>query len=149
MKIAADRVLGFALIGLAAFFAVQAANLHIPISYEPVGPKAFPIVLSIVLALLSLVLVFRPGENGHFPDKPLIVKLLAVLGVLVIYALLFTQLGFIITTFFAVLALTMLFEATWRKALIASVVMAIGSYYLFTQGLGISLPSGYWLADFI
>jgi len=149
MKIAADRVLGFALIGLAAFFAVQAVNLQVPISYEPVGPKAFPIGLSIVLALLALVLVLRPGENGHWPDEALMLKLLAVLGVLVVYALLFTQLGFIVTTFFAVLALARLFEATWRKALIASVVMALGSYYLFTQGVGISLPEGYWLADFI
>ncbi|MEC9482480.1 MAG: tripartite tricarboxylate transporter TctB family protein [Halomonas sp.] len=147
MKLAADRVLGLALIGLAAFAAIHAWQLHVPFSYEPVGPKAFPIVLAIVLALLALVLVFRPGENGHWPDKALMMKLLAVLGVLVVYALLFTQLGFIVTTFFAVLALARLFDATWLKALIAGVLMALGSYLLFTQGLGISLPDGYWLAD--
>lgn len=148
MKLAADRILGLALIGLAAFAAAQAANLQIPFSYEPVGPKAFPIVLSVVLAGLSLVLVFRPGENGHWPDKALTLKLLAVLGVLLVYALLFTRLGFIVTTFFAVLALARLFEATWLKALVAAVLMALGSYTLFTQGLGISLPGGYWLPDF-
>lgn len=149
MKIAADRFLGLALIGLAAFFAVQAASLQVPISYEPVGPKAFPIGLSVVLALLALVLVIRPGKNGDWPDKALILKLLGVLGVLGVYALLFTQLGFLGSTFFAVLALARLFEATWRKALIAGVLMALGSYLLFTQGLGISLPGGYWLADFV
>lgn len=148
MKLAADRILGLALIGLAAFAAAQAANLQIPFSYEPVGPKAFPIVLSVVLAALSLVLVFRPGENGHWPDKALALKLLAVLGVLLVYALLFTRLGFIVTTFFAVLALARLFEASWFKALIAAVLMSLGSFYLFTQGLGISLPGGYWLPDF-
>ncbi|MHB0774835.1 tripartite tricarboxylate transporter TctB family protein [Halomonas sp. WWR20] len=148
MKLAADRVLGLALIGLAAFAAAQTANLQIPFSYEPVGPKAFPIGLSGILAALSLVLVFRPGENGHWPDKALMLKLLAVLGVLVVYALLFTQLGFLGSTFFAVLALARLFEATWLKALLAAVLMTLGSYFLFTQGLGISLPSGYWLADF-
>lgn len=148
MKLAADRLLGIALIGLAAFAAVQAANLHIPFSYEPVGPKAFPLGLSILLALLSLVLVFRPGANGHWPDKALSLKLLAVLAVLLVYALLFTRLGFIVTTFFTVLALARLFEATWLKALIAGGLMAVGSYYLFTQGLGISLPGGYWLPDF-
>ncbi|MDW5378138.1 tripartite tricarboxylate transporter TctB family protein [Halomonas sp. HP20-15] len=149
MKLAADRVLGLALIGLAAFAAIHAWQIQVPFSYEPVGPKAFPIGLSVVLALLALVLVFRPGENGHWPDKALMLKLLAVLGVLVVYALLFTQLGFIVTTFFAVLALARLFEATWRKALLAGVLMALGSYLLFTQGLGISLPGGYWLADFV
>ena len=148
MRIAADRILGLALIGLAAFAAAQAANLHVPFSYEPVGPKAFPIVLSVLLAALSLVLVFRPGENGHWPNKALMMKLLAVLGVLVVYALLFAQLGFIVTTFFAVLALARLFDATWLKALVAGVLMALGSYLLFTHGLGISLPDGYWLSDF-
>ncbi len=149
MKLAADRILGLALIGLAAFAAVQAANLHIPFSYEPVGPKAFPILLSVILAALSLVLVFRPGANGHWPDKVLSLKLLAVLGVLLVYALLFTRLGFIVTTFFAVLALARLFDATWLKALIAAVLMTMGSYLLFTQGLGISLPGGYWLPDYV
>ncbi|MCD6009143.1 tripartite tricarboxylate transporter TctB family protein [Halomonas sp. IOP_31] len=148
MKLAADRILGLALIGLAAFAAVQAANLQIPFSYEPVGPKVFPIGLSMMLAALSLVLVFRPGENGHWPDKALMLKLLAVLGALVIYALLFTQLGFFGSTLLVVLVLARLFEATWLKALLAAVLMALGSYFLFTQGLGISLPRGYWLSDF-
>ncbi len=148
MRLAADRILGLALIGLAAFAAVQAAHLQVPFSYEPVGPKAFPVVLSGVLAGLALVLVFRPGENGHWPDKALTLKLLAVLGVLLVYALLFTRVGFIVTTLFAVLTLARLFEATWLKALLAAVLMTLGSYALFTQGLGISLPGGYWLPDF-
>lgn len=149
MKIAADRLLGFALIGLAAFAAIHAWQLQIPFSYEPVGPKAFPIVLSIILAALSLVLIFRPGENGHWPNKALLAKLLQVLGTLVVYAILFTKLGFIITTFFAVLILARLFDATWRKALLASFLMVLVSYFLFTQGLGISLPDGYWLSDYV
>ncbi|MCI0509203.1 putative tricarboxylic transport membrane protein [Chromohalobacter marismortui] len=149
MKIAADRLLGFALIGLAAFAAIHAWQLQIPFSYEPVGPKAFPIVLSIILAALSLVLIFRPGENGHWPNKALLAKLLQVLGTLVVYAILFTKLGFIITTFFAALVLARLFGATWRRALIASFLMVLVSYFLFTQGLGISLPDGYWLSDYV
>lgn len=149
MKIAADRLLGFALIGLAAFAAIHAWQLQIPFSYEPVGPKAFPIVLSIILAALSLVLILRPGENGHWPNKALLAKLLQVLGTLVVYAILFTKLGFIITTFFAVLILARLFDATWRKALLASFLMVLVSYFLFTQGLGISLPDGYWLSDYV
>ena len=145
---AADRVLGLALIGLAAFAAIHALNLQVPFSYEPVGPKAFPLGLSILLAALSLVLVFRPGESGHWPDKALSLKLLAVLGVLLVYALLFTRLGFLITTCFTVLVLSRLFEAGWLKAAMAGVLMTLGSYYLFTQGLGIALPYGRWLPAF-
>ncbi|TBW53315.1 tripartite tricarboxylate transporter TctB family protein [Marinobacter halodurans] len=148
MRIAADRILGIALIGLAAFAAFKATQFQVTFSYEPVGPKAFPILLSVVLAALSLVLVFRPGEDGAWPDKRVALKLAAVLVVLLVYALLFTRLGFLVTTFFAVLSLARLFGAGWPKALLAGVLMALGSNYLFTLGLGISLPGGHWLPDF-
>lgn len=147
MRIAADRILGLALIGLAAFAAFQAYQLQPTFNYEPVGPRAFPILLSLVLAALSLVLVFRPGENGEWPEKRVVLKLASVLVVLLVYALLFTRLGFLITTFFMVFSLSRLFDATWLKALAAGFLMALGSYYLFTLGLGISLPGGRWLPD--
>lgn len=148
MSVAADRILGVALIGLAAFTAVQAWQLSVPFSYEPVGPKAFPLGLSVLLAGLSVVLICRPGTNGHWPDKTLSLKLLAVLGVLLVYALTFTRLGFLATTSVTVLCLARLFGASWGKSLLAAMLMTAGSYLLFTQGLGISLPRGYWLSDF-
>lgn len=145
MKIAADRLLGFSLIGLAAFVAVQAINLEVPFNYEPVGPRAFPLGLAILLATLSLALVFKPGPDGHWPHGALALKLLLVLGLLLVYTMLFTRLGFIPTTFMVVAALAWLFDATWGKALIAGALMAVGSFFLFTEVLGIALPTGYWL----
>lgn len=143
---AADRLLGIVLIGLAAFIAVQALRLHVPFSYDPVGPKAFPLGLAILLAVLSLVLVFKPGDNDEWPQQALFLKLLMVLGILLLYALLFTQLGFIVTSLVTVTVLARIFAATWPKALVTGVSMALGSYFLFTQGLGISLPPGQWLS---
>lgn len=149
MRIAADRVLGIALIGLAAFIAVQAVQLEMPFSYEPVGPKAFPLGLSILLTLLSLVMILRPGDNGSWPHKALALRLLLVLVLLLVYAVLFRQLGFIVSSLLVVTALARLFDATWGKALITGVVMSIVGYFLFTAALGISLPSGYLFASFI
>lgn len=149
MKIAADRVLGIALIGLAAFIAVQAVQLEMPFSYEPVGPKAFPVGLSILLTVLSLVMIFRPGPNGQWPHKALALKLLLVLVLLLAYAVLFTQLGFIVSSLLVVTALARLFDATWGKALITGVIMSVIGYFLFTTALGISLPSGHWFDTFI
>ena len=149
MKIAADRLLGIALIGLAAFIAVQAVQLEMPFSYEPVGPKAFPVGLSILLTGLSLVLIFRPSPNGQWPHKALALQLLLVLVLLFAYAVLFTQLGFIVSSLLVVTALARLFDATWGKALITGVIMSVIGYFLFTTALGISLPSGYWFDTFI
>lgn len=141
----ADRVLGMLLIGLAAFVAVQALTLDVPFSYDPVGPKAFPIGLALLLFILALVLVVRPGESGEWPRRAMALRLLAVLAILLVYALFFTRLGFVITTLAAVVALARLFAASWRKALITGTAMSVGSYFLFTRGLGISLPVGEWL----
>lgn len=149
MRIAADRILGIALIGLAAFIAVQAAQMEMPFSSEPVGPKAFPLGLSILLALLSLLLVLRPGDNSSWPHKALALKLLLVLVLLLIYAVLFTQLGFIVSSLLAVTALARLFDTTWGKALITGGIMSVVGYFLFTAALGISLPYGSWFAIFI
>ncbi|MBB3190729.1 tripartite tricarboxylate transporter TctB family protein [Halomonas cerina] len=146
MKLAADRLLGIVLIGLAAFVAVQAINLEVPFSYEPVGPRAFPLGLSILLAALSLVLVLKPGTDGHWPHQALALRLLLVLGLLLAYAMLFTRLGFMPTSLLVVAALARLFGASWGKALITGALMAVGSDFLFTAGLGIALPTGYWLA---
>ncbi|MFG6159165.1 tripartite tricarboxylate transporter TctB family protein [Halomonas sp. 1390] len=148
-KPVADRLLGLVLIGLAAFVAVQAINLEVPFSYEPVGPRAFPLGLSILLAGLSLVLVVKPGADGHWPHKALTLRLLLVLGLLLAYAMLFTRLGFIPTSLLVVAALARLFGASNGKALITGVLLSAGSYVLFTEGLGIALPTGTWLAALI
>ena len=55
MKLAADRILSLLLLGLAAFVAVQAMQLEVPFSYDPVGPRAFPLGLAILLAALASV----------------------------------------------------------------------------------------------
>lgn len=148
MRLAADRILGIALIGLAAFVAWQASRFQVIFSYEPVGPKAFPMLLAALLTLLSLVLVVRPGSNGHWPDRAVALRLLLVLAVLLVYALLFDRLGFLGSTFLTVLVLARLFGAGWGKSLIAGAVMALASYGLFAWGMEISLPYGQWLPTF-
>ena len=143
---AADRCLGIALFVLAAFCAAHALSLNVPFSYDPVGPKAFPLGLSVLLGVLSLVLIFRPGLNGHWPDGRLALKLCAVLAMLLIYALLFSRLGYAISSCIVITLLARLFSASWRQAIITGVLMALGSYWLFTHGLDITLPSGTWLS---
>ncbi|ODC02243.1 tricarboxylic transporter [Terasakiispira papahanaumokuakeensis] len=145
MMRAADRILGIALLGLAAFVAVQAQSFYVPFSYDPVGPKAFPVGLAIILALLSLVLILRPGPNGQWPSAATCCRLVGVLVIMGVYALLFTRLGYTLSTGLAILCLARSFGASWVKALVTAVVMAVVTYFLFSDVLEISLPSGQWL----
>jgi len=96
-----------------------------------------------------LVMVFRPGPDGEWPHKALALRLLLVLALLLAYAVLFTQLGFIVSSLLAVTALAKLFGASWVKALMTGVLMSVVGYFLFTTALGISLPTGYWFASFL
>ncbi|MBZ9560096.1 MULTISPECIES: tripartite tricarboxylate transporter TctB family protein [Modicisalibacter] len=146
MNRTADRVLGLVLIVLAAGAAAWATRFNVPFSYDPLGPKAFPMGLALILAVLSLVLVIRPGANGEWPDRPMALKLGLVLAVLLVYALLFTRLGYPLTSLCAVTVLARLFAASWRKALVTGVAMTVVTYFLFTQALGIGLPEGRWLS---
>ncbi|KFC49630.1 tricarboxylic transport membrane protein, partial [Halomonas sp. SUBG004] len=79
----------------------------------------------------------------------LALRLLLVLALLLAYAVLFTQLGFIVSSLLAVTALARLFGASWVKALMTGTLMSVVGYFLFTTALGISLPTGYWFASFL
>ncbi|SEG82839.1 tripartite tricarboxylate transporter TctB family protein [Marinobacterium lutimaris] len=147
MSGAADRVLSILLLGLAAFIAVQASQLDVPFSYDPVGPKAFPMLLSGILALLSVILFFRPGQGGKWPRGALLLRLLGVLVLLGLYAWFFTLAGYLITTAITVAVLAWLFNSGPAKAVISGVLLSIGSYLLFTFALGITLPWGAWLTS--
>ncbi|OLO04482.1 tripartite tricarboxylate transporter TctB family protein [Salinicola socius] len=145
MKLAADRVLSLLLLGLAAFVAVQAWQLQVPFSYDPVGPKAVPLILSALLAVLAIVLFVRPGAGGEWPTGALLLRLVFTMAVLGAYAALFINLGFLVTTALVSVVIAWLFGATPVKAVVGGLLLALGSYLLFTYGLGISLPTGSWI----
>lgn len=149
MNSAADRILGIALLGLAAFIAARVMQLEVPISYDPLGPKAFPVALSALLALLSLHLIMRPQPSAEWPRGVLLLKMLAVLGSLWVCAMLFTRIGYLPSVAFVILALSRLYGAAWGKAIIGSVLMTIGSYFLFSTAMEIPLPPNGWLAGLL
>lgn len=70
-------------------------------------------------------------------------KIAAVLIALIVYAYIFTFLGFLISTF---LLMVFLFKAvepqTWPKALLASVITTLAAYLIFRIWLGSQLPQG-------
>ncbi|MDH2436334.1 tripartite tricarboxylate transporter TctB family protein [Pokkaliibacter sp. MBI-7] len=145
MSTAADRVLSLLLLGLAAFVAVQANQLEVPFSYDPVGPKAFPMLMAAVLAVLALALLVRPGKGKPWPRGILLVKLVSVLVVLGAYAWAFSALGYLLATAVTSGILAYLFNAGALRAVLAGVLLSIGSYLLFTYALGITLPWGHVL----
>lgn len=61
-----DRVLGVACVVVAAGMAWAATDYAAPISYEPVGPRAFPLLLATLMGIGGLWLIVRPSLRGNW-----------------------------------------------------------------------------------
>tara|TARA_Y100001001_G_scaffold150061_1_gene160400 strand:- start:151 stop:639 length:489 start_codon:yes stop_codon:yes gene_type:complete len=111
---------------------------------QPVGPGAFPRLVSLPLAALAAYLILRPGFNERWPDRAGLARQLAVLLLLAAYAGLLEPLGFLPATLAGAIVLTRLFGAAWGQALIAGTGLALGLYALFEFALGMPLPDVPW-----
>lgn len=140
----ADRGVGLVLLALALFVAWGAWQMQVPFAYDPLGPTAFPLGVAALLAVLSLVLMIRPGSVSGLPRGTTALKLTGVLAILALYGVMFTRLGYLVSSVIAMAVLARVFGASWLKAGVAGVVLALGSYGVFVYGLNIVLPSGIW-----
>ena len=137
-----DRIFAVAWLMVCTLIMVQMSALQVPFAYEPVGPKAFPTILAILMAVCCLILLIRPDPEIHWPDAPILVKGSLVLVVLLAYAGLFEWLGFPLATGLMVFGVNQLFGGRWWSGLISAAVVGIGGYFVFDYLLGVTLPMG-------
>jgi putative tricarboxylic transport membrane protein len=137
-----DRLLGAACLSVAVAMAWAARDYIAPISYEPVGPRAFPMLLAALLGAGGAWLVVKPGTHsaglGAAQWKLLGLALLAVFG----YALLFETLGFTLATTLMAVPVGMAFGGSWKQALAGGLGLGLLLYLGFDKLLDVVLPSG-------
>jgi Tripartite tricarboxylate transporter TctB family len=128
-----------------------AASLWARLSQLSAHPGAgyFPLGLSVLLALLGAVVLFKAltiesegGDRiGAFAWKPLIVIVLAIAA----FALMLEQVGLAITVpvlvFIASLAGD---EFRWKGVLVSAIVLTIASWFIFVWGLKLTIPVWPW-----
>lgn len=137
-----DRILGVACIAVGAAMAYAARDYAAPISYEPVGPRAFPMLLAALLAAGGLWLAIRPGAHDHwFRQVPLKALGLAVIAVFA-YAFLFETLGFTVATTLMAVPVGMAFGGSWKQALAGGIGLGLVLYLMFDKLLDVVLPTG-------
>lgn len=137
-----DRILGAACVAVGAAMAWAAKDYAAPISYEPVGPRAFPLLLAGLMVAGGAWLVVKPTMNGHWmreaPLKALAFAVVAVFG----YALLFEWLGFTLATTVMAVPVGMAFGGSLPKSLAGGVGLGLVLYLLFDKALDVVLPTG-------
>lgn len=137
-----DRSLGVAALVFSAIMFAFGYNLEAPFAYEPVGPKAFPLLAAAVIAICGIILVIR-GGGVVAPNGPGINRgLFLIAASLLAYALLFQFLGFMLATLLMVVPVAMIFGAKWWQGLITGAVLAVSAYLLFDRALAVVLPKG-------
>lgn len=144
----ADAITAVVLLAFSAFIIVNSLAMPISSQYGP-GPGMFPLGLGVILAILSVALLWD-GINPRVKDKPskfqnkrgLISSALLIAG-LVGYALLITSLGYLLTTF---LMVVFLMWVVARDSVKTTLLTALGVTFLlfliFHVGLHVQLPTG-------
>lgn len=120
----------------------QMWHLQVPFSYEPVGPKAFPMLLSALMALCCLLLIIKPDRDLQWPAPAILIRGAALIATLLIYAGIFQPVGFAASTTFMVIAVSRLFGAGWRAGVLSGLAIGIVGYLVFDRLLQVSLPLG-------
>jgi putative tricarboxylic transport membrane protein len=145
-----DRIIGVLTLLLAAVYLYATAQIPTLEIGDPLGPKAFPILLGIALILAAILLFFEtlkpddtPGAN--VPRESL--RHLWLIGGVTIWTALyfgvFDRVGYLVSTTVYLLVLTAVFNrGKWLANVLTSILFAVGSYVLFVKILGVTLPVG-------
>ena len=138
-----DLVSGVFWLAVALFAAGQGWALKLGTLNRP-GPGFFPFWGGVVLAVLSLVLLFSSARERWALSLSGVQwrKLLAVAGALLAYLLLLETLGFLIVTLLFLLLLFRLEGRGWVFSGVCAVAGAAGAYALFQLWLKTQLPRG-------
>jgi putative tricarboxylic transport membrane protein len=142
---------GLVFLALSGLVAFASWNLPNP-SQQPLGPSAFPLILSGLLALCAAILAIngaRATESGPLigladwaRSSGAVLRLLLVPAAVIFYMLFAEMLGFLIC---ATLILVALFLAGGTRPLQAiglSLAAALVIHSIFYLGLGVQLPWG-------
>ena len=135
------------LMALVSVFLIYLAIGYVaPIAYDPIGPRPYPILIFSLLAFGCLVVAFRPARFTKVIElglnKTIIRNLVLCALALLVYGLIFEDLGFILSTIIMSFAVGLLFAGNPLKSFIFSILISIGLYVLFDIFLDVKLPLG-------
>lgn len=143
-------LVGIVVVGVYLFATSQIPTYE---SSEPLGPKAFPLGLSILLFVCAISLLVESFRCEPVDEKPVVVtakerwsdiRLVAgTAGWIALYYFVFESAGFMIATGIFLLGSILYFHRESRTmAILTAVGFSIGTYLLFAKVLEVTLPSG-------
>ena len=140
-----DRIFAAVWLLLCAGGLLIAWQIHSEYSYEPVGPRPFPLGILGLMLLCSVAMLLRHPDTVTWPARRVLQRLLAMVIVLLVYAWGFEWLGFPLATAILTAVIGMLFGATLPAAALSGAVLGFALWFAFERLLDVTLPVGAWL----
>lgn len=136
---ASDRIFGLVAGLVALAYIASATQIQTSFLADPVGPKAFPILIGVVGALCGLFMVLKPDPEPNWPALKTFGALGFAVIVLVLYAYALIPLGFLVPTALAAGVLSYQISPNAKNAALSGVGLSIGLFILFKYALGLGL----------
>lgn len=137
-----DRIFGLVGALLAIGYAFAAMQIEESFLSDVVGPKAFPLIIATVLGISSLVIALRPDASPVWPPLNRLAEIFAAVVVMILYAELLPEIGFIIATAFAAAYLAWRLGSSVLESVLVGIGTSVGIYAIFHLVLGLSLARG-------
>ena len=141
-------IAGVAACVAAAYLAGISAIPHLMIG-DPLGPRAFPVLIGVGLLIASGLLIFetlkaaRVGKVDESALPPFDRRLVGVMAGVVLLLLCFEPVGYVLSVGIFLLVMTMFLN---RGHYVANVLVSVGftmtSAYVFNHFLDVRLPAG-------
>ena len=120
-------------------------QIHSEYSYEPVGPRPFPLGILGLMLLCAVAMLLRRPDTISWPPRRVLQRLLVMVIVLLVYAWGFEWLGFPLATALLTAIIGILFGATLPAAAVSGGLLGVLLWFAFARLLDVTLPLGAWL----
>ena len=134
-----DRLFGLVVLFVALAYIASATQIQTSFLADPVGPKAFPILVGVVSILAAIVMIIRPDDDPQWPAPRSLFALFITIVVLAGYAYALKPFGFILPTAIAAAFISYQISPRGLPALLTGVCLSVGLFVLFKYALGLGL----------
>ena len=137
-----DRIFASICIALAVLMGWGATIIEESFIQDPLGPKAFPLVIALVLAACGVAMFLRPDEDPVWPHRRKQIQLLWTIGAMILYVQFLPVVGFLVATAIGAGFLSLQLGASVKQACWGGFSISVSIYVVFKLILGLSLARG-------
>ncbi|MCZ2440942.1 MAG: tripartite tricarboxylate transporter TctB family protein [Burkholderiales bacterium] len=139
-----DRIFGVFGLLFAGLVVWAAGRIEESFIQDPLGPKAFPLVIAALTALSSVVMLVKPEPDPAWPSLKKWFEMAVTVGILVAYALVLPELGFVLSSAALAAFLVWRLGGSAIQSIAGGSLMSAGFFLVFSYGLNLSLARGPW-----